>query len=157
MTEQAPVITLRDVTPDNFDAVIDLKVHDDQKHFVASNLYSLAEARVFPERYPLAVYADETPIGFAMYCFEEERQEYWVFRLMIAAEHQGKGYGRAAMRLLIDRMREIKGCRQIFISYEPENDMARKLYTSMGFIITGEIIEEEEVARLDLDETQAGG
>ena len=151
MTEQAPFITLREITPDNFDAVIDLKVRDDQKHFVASNLYSLAEARVFPERYPLAVYANETPIGFVMYCFLAERQEYWIFRVMIAEDQQGKGYGRAAMYQVTDRMRKINGCRQIFISYEPENDMARKLYTSMGFIITGEIFEEEEVARLDLD------
>ncbi len=70
---------------------------------------------------------------------------------MIAEAHQRRGYGREAMRLLIERMRAIPGCRQISISYGPENNEARTLYSSLGFRITGEYEGEEEVARLDLE------
>ncbi len=67
---------------------------------------------------------------------------------MVDRRYQGKGYGRAAMRLLLDRLRTIPGCDEVAISYEPENDVARRLYASCGFRETGEIIEGETVARL---------
>src|SRR5512135_1477399 len=98
MTGTLPTISLRKITPQNYEAVINMQVREEQKNFVASNLASLAEAYVFPNRHPLAIYADETPVGFLMSTFWEERQQHWIFRLMIAAEHQGRGYGRAAMQ-----------------------------------------------------------
>ena len=149
MAEQNPHISLRAVTPQNFSEVIGLKVREDQKNFVASNAYSLAEAGIFPHRTPLAICAGKTPVGFLMYAFIEENQRHWIFRLMIAASQQGLGYGRAAMHLALERMRAIPGCSQIYISYEPENDVARRLYASLGFRINGEIEGGEEVAVLD--------
>jgi diamine N-acetyltransferase len=149
MTEIPPSVSLRPVTPENFNEVARMQVRDDQKHFVASNLYSLAEAHVFPGRKPLAIYADETPVGFLMYCYWEEHQQYWIFRLLVDEKYQGRGYGRAAMRLVIERMRALPDCTQIYISYEPQNNAARTLYASLGFVITGEIIGEEEVAVLE--------
>jgi diamine N-acetyltransferase len=150
MSKPTSEISLREITPENYSSIISMQVREDQKGFVASNVHSLAEAHVFPGRCPLAIYADETPVGFLMYVNLEDRQQHWIFRLMIAAEHQGQGYGRAAMLLLIDRMRAIPDCRQIYISYEPENDVARKLYASLGFAATGEFEGGEEVARLEL-------
>ena len=38
-------ISLRLVTAENWRALIKLKVREDQSHFVASNLYSIAEAQ----------------------------------------------------------------------------------------------------------------
>ncbi len=150
MSTYTPEVSLREVTPQNFYDIVSRQVREDQKNFVASNVYALAQARVFPCRYPLAIYAGEVPVGFLMSAFWEERQQHWIFRLMVAEDQQGRGYGKAAMRLLIERMRAIPGCRQIFISYEPENDAARKLYAGLGFCITGEMVYGEEVARLDL-------
>lgn len=150
MTENPSIVSLRPVSPENFDEITRLQVREDQKHFVASNLYSLAEAHVFPGRTPLAIYADETPVGFLMYVNWEERQQYWIFRLLVDEKYQGHGYGRAAMRLAIERMRALPGCTQIYISYEPENNTARTLYASLGFVITGEIVGEEEVAVLEV-------
>ncbi|RPJ50587.1 MAG: GNAT family N-acetyltransferase [Chloroflexi bacterium] len=143
-------ISLREVTPENYDTIISMKVREDQKNFVASNVHSLAEACVFPGRKPMAIYAGEIPVGFLMFTYWEERQQHWIFRLMIAAEHQRQGYGQAAMLLLIERMRAIPGCHQIFISYEPENQAARMLYSNLGFRPTGEIEGGEEVACLEL-------
>ncbi len=144
-----PAITLRPITPQNYDEVISTFVHEEQKNFVAPNVFSIAEAGVFPKRYPLAIYADETPVGFLMSAFIEETQRHWILRLMIAADQQQRGYGRAAMHLLIERMRTIPGCNKIYIGYKPENDVARKLYSSLGFYINGEIDGGEEIAVLD--------
>jgi len=143
-------ITLREITPENWEAILKLAVRDDQKNFVASNLYSLAEAKVFPEHVPLAIYAGEQPVGFLMYTFERDRKEWWIFRLMIVANEQGKGYGRAAMQQAVARMRLQPGCRQIFISFEPENAPAEQLYRSLGFVPNNEVWGGEVVFRLDL-------
>ncbi len=142
-------VTLRNITSDNWEKIIALKVRDDQKSFVASNLYSLAEAKVFPDCVPLAIYADERPVGFLMYAYENDRREWWIFRLMIAEEDQGKGYGRTAMRLGIERMRTNPDCDRIFISFEPENSVAEQLYRSLGFVSNHEILGGEVVYRLD--------
>lgn len=142
-------VSLREITPENWEAIHKLAVRDDQKNFVASNLYSLAEAKVFPEHVPLAIYADEEPVGFLMYTYVDERKEWWIFRLMIAADEQGQGYGRAAMRQAVARMRALPGCDRIFISFEPENAPAEQLYRSLGFVPNDEIWGDEVVFRLD--------
>ena len=97
----------------------------------------------------MAIYAAEEPVGFLMYSFWDERESYWLLRLMIAADHQGKGYGRAAMQQAIQLIRGQPGCSSISLSFEPENATAERLYTSLGFKPTGEILEGEIVYRLD--------
>ena len=106
--ESKPVISLREITSANFDDVIALRVRDEQKNYVASNTYSLAEAYAHRNHVPFAIYADETPVGFLMYTYWEERRQYWIFRLMIAADKQGRGYGREAMRQVIERMNQLR-------------------------------------------------
>jgi diamine N-acetyltransferase len=54
------------------------------------------------------------------------------------------------MQLLLERIQAMPDCDEILISYEPENEVARRLYASFGFRETGEIIEGEAVARLSL-------
>jgi diamine N-acetyltransferase len=71
-------------------------------------------------------------------------------RYMIDAQHQGKGYGTAALPVLIDLMVERHGCGEIFPGYEPSNDVAERLYARMEFVPTGEMVGSEIVARLGL-------
>lgn len=146
----APRITLRPVTRDNFDAVICLRVADDQTRFVASNVYSLAEAYVESQFYPFAIDAADEPVGFTMYGFEEPTGRWWIVRLMIAHAHQGKGYGRRAMELLIPLMVERHGMDSIITSYDPGNDVAASLYRGLGFVDTGEMDDGEHVMRLNV-------
>lgn len=144
-------ITLRPVTPKNWREVIALNVREEQKGYVASNVYSLAEAKVYPECVPLAIYASEKMVGFLMYGFSNEDERYWLIRFMIDSRSQGRGYGKAALKQVIERMRQLSGCKQIYLSYEPENVVAERLYISFGFQPTGEILEGEKVACLDLN------
>jgi diamine N-acetyltransferase len=83
-----------------------------------------------------------------MYGLYRDEGKYWILRVMVDRRFQGKGYGHAAMELLLDRLRAISGCDEVAISYEPENDVARRLYASFGFRETGEVVEGETVARL---------
>jgi len=149
---------IRPVTKDNWEALIDLKVRDDQKNFVASNLYSIAESQ-FGEDFEghwdffsYGIYTDGLPVGFLMYGFNFEHPMYqaFVIRLMVDEKFQGKGYGRFGMDKILEIFRADTRVHAVGISYEPENEMARKLYASLGFVETGRVIEEEVEAVLKL-------
>jgi diamine N-acetyltransferase len=141
-------ITLRPITRDNISQCIRLGTTEEQKNFVAPNVRSIAEAYVEPSFVPLAIYADDTLVGFVMYGRDPQTGFDWVIRLMIDAQHQGKGYGRAAMHEVLTRIRQQPDCKEIRISYEPANTVAEQLYRSIGFEPTGEIEDGEVVARL---------
>jgi diamine N-acetyltransferase len=141
-------ITLRPITRDNLSECLKLSLTEEQKNFVAPNVRSIAEAYVEPSLVPLAVYADDTLVGFVMYGRDPQTGFDWVIRLMIDVPHQGKGYGRAAMHEVLTRIKQQPECKEIRISYTPENRAAEQLYRSIGFEPTGQIEDGEVVARL---------
>jgi diamine N-acetyltransferase len=145
-------ITLREITRDTWRDVAKLKLADGQEKFVAPNWYSMLEALFSDgELHSRAIYTDDTLIGYTMYGIEPKTQECWIVRLMTDKDHQGKGYGRQAMALIIDLIRQTYNCKEIFISFEPHNSVAKKLYESIGFQDTGRIEDEELVFRLPLE------
>jgi diamine N-acetyltransferase len=141
-------VTLRDIDRENFKSCVKLEVSDEQRSFVAPNVYSIAESSVEPTYTPQAVYAGEELVGFVMYGYDEEERCHWIARMMIDKNHQGKGYGRAAMIEVIERLCSEPECREIGLSVEPENTAAQRLYESLGFRKTGEVSHGEEVMRL---------
>lgn len=151
-------ITLQPVTAENWRALIKLKVREDQTSFVASNLYSIAEAQFgFEEEghwdfYPFGAYAGDEPVGFVMYCFNynHSRFQAFIMRLMVDEKFQGKGYGREIMKQVLDVFRANDKIKNVGISYEPSNEGARKLYASLGFVEPGEIMDGETLALLNL-------
>jgi diamine N-acetyltransferase len=143
-------VCLRPITRNNLWAVLDLKRHPGQEHFVADNAVSIANASVEPTFVPLAVYAGDEVVGFAMYGQHLETGAWWVIRLMIDRAQQGNGYGRAAMEAVIAMMAERVGCAEIVTSFVPANSVAAALYASLGFQPTGEIEDGEPLVRLRL-------
>lgn len=144
------MLELRPITRENFYQVADLKVREDQRHFVAPNAFSIAEASVHDDYEPLAIYAGETLVGFTMWGSDPKAGEWWIIRLMIDLAHQGRGHGRAAMIALLERIRERANPAAIFLSFEPENHGAEALYRSLGFQPTGRVDGGEIVYRLSL-------
>ncbi|WMT39619.1 GNAT family N-acetyltransferase [Paenibacillus sp. D2_2] len=143
------MITLKEIDRNNFFDVIKLSVADEQKEFVATNVLSLAQAKAFPECICLAIYNDNVLVGFTMYCIDEEDQEYWIYRLMVDTKYQSKGYGKAAMEMLLERIKEDIHHRVIYISFEPENAWAKHLYEKLGFKEDGRVIDGEVVYKLE--------
>lgn len=148
------MIALKEIDRSNFFDVIKLSVTDEQREFVATNLFSLAQAKAFPECVCLAIYNDDTLTGFTMYCMDAEDHEYWIYRLMIDTKYQSKGYGKAAMEKLIERIKEDKQHRVIYISFEPENVWAKHLYEKLGFVEDGRVIDGEVVYKLEYEVDQ---
>lgn len=151
-------LTLQPISEKNWRALIKLKVREDQTHFVASNLYSIAESQFgFEDEghwdfYPFGAYIENEPVGFVMYClnFNHSRFQAFIVRLMVDEQHQGKGYGREIMKQVLDELRSKEQIKNVGISYEPHNEGARKLYASLGFVEPGEIVEGETLAVLKL-------
>jgi len=138
-------VSLREITPQNFRQCIDLKVADGQEKFVAANVMSIAQAKIYPTAIPLAVYHKDEMVGFAMFGFDEDEKHFYLGRLMIDEKYQGKGYGKAATLAVIGRMKQIEDCREIYLSFVAENTGAEKLYSSVGFERTGKVSEDGEV------------
>lgn len=133
-------VHLRNVTRDNFRECSNLQVAESQKNLVATTTQSLAEAYVDPNLFPLAIYdvaacgyeKPEIPmIGFTMY--EIFTGVGFIMRLMIDKQYQGQGYGRATMIEVIRRLKLSPNVEVIATSYQKENEVAAKLYQSLGF------------------------
>ncbi|WP_437817618.1 hypothetical protein [Sorangium sp. So ce1078] len=66
MPDDAPPVSLREITRDTLDAILELSVAESQKGFVATNAVSLAQAHFAPEAWYRAIYYGDEPAGFVM-------------------------------------------------------------------------------------------
>lgn len=143
-----------------------LSVKENQREFVAGNDVSIIEAYTTITAngyaFPFGIYDDEQIVGFLMIGFDKD--DYWddapdiangnynLWRLMIDQKYQHRGYGKRAIELALEFVRtfpcgEADYC---WLSYEPENVVAKELYASLGFTETGEKDGEELIAVLKL-------
>jgi diamine N-acetyltransferase len=143
-------ISLREITAETVGVVCGLEVAPEQTEFVASNARSIAEAHFQPKAWFRAVYAGEEPVGFVMIFDDPEAGRYFLWRFMIAAEHQGKGYGKAALDLLVEYVRSRPNASELQCSYVPGDAGPGDFYTKYGFAETGEVVHGENVVSLAL-------
>ncbi|MBI5936081.1 MAG: GNAT family N-acetyltransferase [Chloroflexi bacterium] len=149
---------IRPVDKANWRALIKLDVHEAQKEFVASNLYSIAESQFgfdFEGHWDylaFGIYDNDTPVGFLMYGLNlaHPARQAFITRLMVDEKFQGQGFGRFGMEKMLEIFRTDARVKEVGISYEPENDVARKLYANCGFAETGAMIGDEVLAVLKL-------
>lgn len=160
------MLRIEKVTANNVWEILKLRVGKEQKSFVAGNDVSIIEAYTTitggGHAFPFGVYDGDTPVGFFMVGFGTD--EYWenppeiaknnynLWRLMIDERYQNRGYGKETMRLALDfiRTQPCGKAEYCWLSYEPENEVARRLYYSFGFRETGDMDEEEVIAALKL-------
>jgi diamine N-acetyltransferase len=151
-------VALREVTADNEAAVRALALAPGQERFADSVSESLGEAASSPDAHPWyrAIYAGDRPVGFVMLSFDvppghaEYPWRYFLWRLLVDARYQRRGYGRAAMALVIDIVRRSPGATDLFTSVHPGEGGPGPFYRSLGFQPTGEWFDGEEVYRLPL-------
>ena len=146
------MVSFRSIDKENFYPLLKMDPGDGGK-FVASNAVSLAEAWLYYESqdtHPFAVYHGEELVGFMMVHEDRAKGVLDLWRLAIAKEHQGKGYGSAALRTLIPLARESGKYICIAIGYMEGNDRARHIYEKLGFRPTGLVEDGEIIMRLDL-------
>ncbi len=143
-------VSLREVTAQTVRTVCALSVSPDQRRLVASNAESIAEAYFSDEAWFRAIYADETPVGFVMLYDDPREPRYYLWRFMIDGGHQGKGYGRRAMELLIEHVKTRPMAEELLLSYVPGEGSPEGFYRGLGFEPAGEENGGEVMASLSL-------
>ena len=88
-------------------------------------------------------------MGFAMIYVDGEHGEYYIWRLMIDKRFQHKGFGTAAMKLVIAELKRL-GADKITLSVEPDNEDAASLYRKLGFAFNGRLEDGEAYMELKL-------
>lgn len=141
----------RRITWDNFIECIELKVTPDQQRFISSNQHALAEAYVASDEGQIiitfAVYKEDNMVGFISMYYDDgdgnfDYSSYGIFKMMIDQRYQDKGYGKEMVVKAIEYARTFpRGkAKVVELTYKPENLAAKKIYDSLGFIQTGEIL-----------------
>ena len=128
------MIHLVDIDPGNWR--LKLEVAESQKHYVANSSVMLARAYAYREQRSRAfvIYDDETPVGMGLYYDLPDLDCYDLSQIFIDERYQGKGYGRAATKLILDAMKQDGKYNKVDLCYIEGNDAAKKLYESFGFV-----------------------
>lgn len=140
------MINLKNITEDNFVDAFNLKLAAGQEMFVSHPIRSLAQAYVYRDQcQPFGVYADDEMVGYVMVIYDHDIPEYDIWHMMIDEAEQGKGYGRAALELVIDyiKTKPFGSSDRVALTCNKDNAKALKLYHDMGFLETGAKDEEE--------------
>lgn len=125
-------ISIKNIDDSNWTECIKLEVSEEQKAFIPSNLYSIAESKFVKEMKIFGVYNDDEMIGFASYILDEQG-DMNLYKLMIDKHYQGNGNGKKALILLMDIIKNETKNKEIWLSLHPNNAAAIKLYGDYGF------------------------
>lgn len=130
------MIRLEDIDPGNWR--LRLTVAESQKTYVANSAVMLARAYAYRDQRSRAfvIYDDETPVGIGLYYDLPELECYDFSQLFIDGRYQGKGYGKAATKLVLDALKRDGRYSKVELCYIEGNDAARKLYEQFGFVET---------------------
>ena len=132
------MIELREITAANLEDVLNLQIFEYQDKFVSSTAHALAQAYVYHETaFPFAIYAGKTLVGFIMRGYYKPKSQYTLWKFMIGKQYQKKGYGKEALMCGIAYLREKFNVREIYTGVLLGNEIAKHLYTSVGFVETG--------------------
>ncbi|MEU5522627.1 GNAT family N-acetyltransferase [Streptomyces sp. NPDC047860] len=153
-TSTAP--RLEEITAGNLKAALGIRVRPDQEFAVEPVADSLAEAYVHPGKaWPRLIMDGDRAVGFLMAFLDVDwhddgssiRSGLW--RLNIASEEQGKGYGRFAVQAVAEELRR-RGTKELHVTWHPGNKGPENFYLTLGFHKTGETVENETVGVLHL-------
>ena len=134
------MIHLAQIDETNFFAARALSLGEDQRRFLDSSLGILARGYVYRDQRPrvLAVAEEETVVGLLLVKDMDEAPAcYDLQQFMIDGRYQGKGYGRAALGLLLDQLRAEGKYADVEVCVDKANDAALALFTAAGFRDTG--------------------
>ena len=147
-------VRLVELTPDNVAAACRIEVKPEQGKFVAPVVESIAEAYVhYGTAWPRLILDGDRVVGFVMGGFDPDSEidafRAGIWRLNIAADEQGHGYGRFAVEAIAAEARR-RGQKRITVLWVQGDAGPEAFYLRMGFTPTGEVMDGEIVGELML-------
>ncbi len=139
------MVELVRITGDNWRAAARVRVGPGQLRFIAGHepvalvILSKAFVRVGDvDWWPFLIEDAGAPVGVLALTDERARAgQLGLFHLLIDREHQGRGFGRAALRAVAELARRTPGCARLRLTVHPDNRAAIGLYRSEGFVEDG--------------------
>ena len=121
------------------------------EEFVASNALSIVQS-VYEDGWIIkAIENDGELIGFTMFGWNEEEEFYELCRIMIDRTMQNKGYGTQAILLILEEMKSRFGCKEVYLSTDPENVRGKHVYEKVGFRSEHKMLDDEELFKITLE------
>jgi diamine N-acetyltransferase len=145
MKEVTEALSLREITEETVKSILALNVAEGQENLVGDNGNSIALAHFEKKAWFRGIYADDEPVGFMMLSIDREKSEYYLWRFMIDEGQQGKGYGKRAMELLMELLRDDPEAKVLVLNVMDLPHSARPFYEALGFTWTGKVEGDELV------------
>lgn len=141
------MIHLTEITPENWR--LGLKVSEKQKTYVSDSAGLLARAYAYRrDRSRAFLICDgEVPVGMGLYYDVPSMQCYDFSQLFIDERYQGRGYGKAAVKLVLEELKRDGRYGKVVLCYIEGNDAAKNMYAQFGFV---EIDREEKEIIMEL-------
>jgi len=138
-------VSLREITADTVRDVCRLTdtLPPPKRFMVAPNAVSIAQAHFEEHAWFRAIYAGEIPVGFVMLYEDEQEEEYFLWRYMIAEPHHGKGFGRRGLELVIAHVRTQPGAKMLETSCGQGPGSPEGFYQTLGFTRNGKMLGQE--------------
>jgi diamine N-acetyltransferase len=114
---------------------------------VAPAAYTVAQSHYYETSFIRAIYAGDEVVG--LLAVEREDDVWWLWRLMIDASRQRRGFGTAALAAVIDLVRE-KGAAELSTSYVPGDGGPGDFYLRYGFEDAARDKDGERVLRIQV-------
>ena len=143
---------LVDITSENWEDVIFLTTNEtitvkgSREPYEAKGMPSLCEDFVASNALSIVQL-----IGFTMFGWSEEEEFYELCRIMIDFHYQNKCYGTQAIKMILDEMKARFGCREVYLSTDPENAVGKHVYEKVGFKSENRMVDDEELFKIILD------
>jgi diamine N-acetyltransferase len=138
-------VTLREITAETVREICNLSdtLEPPKKYMVAPNAVSIAQAHFEPKAWFRAIYAGDTPVGFLMLYDNPDEPEYFLWRLMVAGPHHGKGFGHRAIELLVEYVKTRPGATVLETSCGQGPGSPEGFYRKLGFEHNGKMLDDE--------------
>ena len=139
------MVKITDITEENWLGVASLEVEDRQKGYVAPAVGVIARGYVYRDcgGRVYAIENDGEIVGCALVReFTDEPLGYDLQQFMIDRRYQGRGYGTAALELILDAMRREGRYDHVEVCVKKEDAEAIRLYEKHGFVDSGYVDEE---------------
>lgn len=139
------MIIFKEITCDNWKECIKLKMNEEDKNFICTNVYSIAEAQFYPKAISKAIYDGEQMVGYTLFGEDENDSNlFYIDRLMISSDFRNKGYAKEAIQLIIKEAVK-SGFDLIGTSTELENVKMQSLLRKLDFYTKNELDDGGEV------------
>ena len=147
-------LRLEELSASTIVAANNLTLRRGQEQFVTPPSYAIADSFINPATsWPRVVLDGDRVVGFIRGNFDpdavQEEFRSCIWRVTVAADQQGTGVGRFAVRALAEEARG-RGFERLTALWEPGDEGPEAFFLAVGFVIVGETQYGENIGALEL-------